>query len=253
MRAAAVALLLLTACFCPGGPIVREPGVIYLSDFEIKDPRFPLTAAAPCYFEANMKRYAGTLRFPQRVELDAVSPAGMYRVRGNARQGGVAAWIEPRFLDGVPEDLVPKLRAAHERRREVEALIARNEVAIGMTLDEVGRSLGKPQKRSSTTNREGSTQTFEYIRYKLVPQTVYTPTYAQTVLGITPDPRRPLETVLVRGGGYGLNASTVYVKVPVGTINVSFLNGIVESIEESEGTLVGANASIVVPPINVVW
>lgn len=248
---------ILAAAFMAGsmswaGPIVREPGAIYLSDFELTDARFPLTGPANCYFDANMKRYAGTLRFPQRVQLDAVSPAGMYRVRGNARQGGVAAWIEPRFLDGVPEDLVPKLRAADERRREVEALIARNEVAIGMTLDEVGRSLGKPQKRSSTTNREGSTQTFEYIRYKLVPQTIYTPAYAQTVLGITPDPRRRLETVVVRGG-YGLNASSVYVKVPVGTIKVSFLNGIVESIEESEGTLVGADASMVVPPVNLVW
>ena len=58
---------------------------------------------------------------------------------------------------------------------------------------------------------------------------------------------------MVSGGGYGLNASTVYVKVPVGTINVGFVDGIVESIEESEGTLVGANASIVVPPVNVVW
>jgi hypothetical protein len=169
------------------------------------------------------------------------------------RQGGVAAWIEPRFLGGVPEDLVPKLRAADERRRQVEAFLARNEVAIGMTLDEVARSLGKPQKRSSTTNRGGSTQTFEYVRYKLIPQTVYTPTYAQTVLGIAPDRRRPLETVVLRGGGYGLNASTVYVKVPVGTINVRFLNGIVDSIEESEGTLVGANASIVVPPIDLAW
>jgi len=251
MRLAAAALL-LTASFAFGGPIVREPGVIYLSDFELADARFPLTGPANCYFDARMRRYAGQLRFPQRVELDAVSPDGLYRVRGNARQGGVVAWIEPRFLDGVPEDLVPKLRAADERRREVEALIARNEIAIGMTPDEVGRSLGKPQKRSSTTNREGSTQTFEYVRYKLIPQTVYTPTYAQTVLGITPDPRRRLETVVVRGG-YGLNASTVYVKVPVGTINVGFVDGIVESIEESEGTLVGANASIVVPPVNVAW
>jgi len=251
MRLVPVALVLIAAV-CSAGPIVREPGVIYLSDFELDDARFALTGPANCYFDANMKRYAGTLRFPQRVQLDAVSPAGMYRVRGNARQGGVAAWIESRFLDGVPEDLVPRLRAAEERRREVEALIARNEVAIGMTLEEVGRSLGKPQKRSSTTNRDGSTQNFEYVRYKLVPQTVYTPSYAQTVLGVVPDPRRRLETVVVRGG-YGLNASTVYVKVPVGTINVGFVNGIVESIEESEGTLVGANASIVVPPVEVGW
>jgi hypothetical protein len=43
------------------------------------------------------------------------------------------------------------------------------------------------------------------------------------------------------------------VKVPVGTITVAFTDGIVESIEESEGTLVGADASIVVPPVNLVW
>jgi hypothetical protein len=43
------------------------------------------------------------------------------------------------------------------------------------------------------------------------------------------------------------------VKVPVGTITVAFTDGIVESIEESEGTLVGADASIVVPPVNLFW
>jgi len=247
-----LAVALLAGSTAWSGPIVREAGAIYLSDFDLEPVRLALREPAPCYFELNAKRYAGTLRFPQAVKLDAVAPNGMLRVRGNAKQGGVAAWVDPAYLEPLPADFVANLQRADERRREVEALIARNEVAIGMTLDEVGRSLGKPQKRSSTTNREGSTQSFEYIRYKLVPQTLYTPTYAQTVLGITPDPRRRLETVVVRGG-YGLNASTVYVKVPVGTINVRFVNGIVESIEESEGTLVGSNASIVVPPVEVGW
>lgn len=249
----APAVWLLAASLCMAGPIVREPGVIYLSDFEeVKAPRLPLTAAAPCFFNADMRRSAGVLRFPQNVELVAVSRDGMFRVRGQARQGGVAAWIEPHFLGGIPDDFIAKLRAADKRRIEVEALIAKNEIAIGMTLDEVARSLGRPQKRSSTTDREGSSQTFEYIRYKLVPQAIYTPTYAQTVLGVRPDPNHPPQTVVVRGG-MGIAASTIYVKVPVGTTSVSFSNGIVESIRESEGTLVGANASIVVPPINVLW
>lgn len=247
-----VAPLLLLAHTAWSGPIVREAGAIYLSDFNLEPLKLALREPAPCYFEMNAKRYAGTLRFPQAVRLDAVAPNGMLRVRGNAKQGGVAAWVDPAYLEPLPPDFVFNLQRAEERRREVEALIARNEVAIGMTLDEVARSLGKPQKRSSMTNREGSTQTFEYVRYKLIPQTVYTPAYAQSVLGIRPDPRRRLETVVVRGG-YGLNASTVYVKVPVGTINVAFADGIVESIEESEGTLVGADASIVVPPVNLVW
>jgi len=244
--------LLLLAGSAVAGPIVREPGVIYLADFEEKEPRFKLSSPAPCYFDVDQRRYAGTLRFPQVVTAVAVAPDGSFRVRGNARQGGVAAWIDSRFLEGVPADLVSKLHAADERRREVETLIARNEVAIGMTMDEVSRSLGKPQKKSSSPNRDGSSQVFEYIRYKLVPQTIYTPAYAQTVLGIRPDPSWRLETVVGRSG-YGLQASTIYVKVPVGSMKVSFVNGIVEATEESEGTLVGARSSIVVPPINVVW
>jgi len=245
-------MALLAGSTAWSGPIVREAGAIYLSDFDLEPLKLALREPAPCYFEMSAKRYAGTLRFPQAVKLDAVAPNGMLRVRGNAKQGGVAAWVDPAYLEPLPPDFVANLQRAEERRRQVEELIARNEVAIGMTPDEVARSLGKPQKRSSRTSRDGSSQVFEYIRYKLIPQTVYSPSYVESITGVRPDPRARLETVVVRGG-YGYNASTVYVKVPVGTITVSFTEGIVESIEESEGTLVGANASIVVPPVNLGW
>jgi len=245
-------MVLLAGSTAWSGPIVREAGAIYLSDFDLEPLKLALREPAPCYFEMSAKRYAGTLRFPQAVKLDAVAPNGMLRVRGNAKQGGVAAWVDPAYLEPLPPDFVANLQRAEERRRQVEELIARNEVAIGMTPDEVARSLGKPQKRSSRTSRDGSSQVFEYIRYKLIPQTVYSPAYVESITGVRPDPRARLETVVVRGG-YGYNASTVYVKVPVGTITVSFTEGIVESIEESEGTLVGADASIVVPPVYLVW
>ena len=185
-------------------------------------------------------------------ELDAIAANGALRVRGNAQQGGVAAWIEPQYVTGLPVNYLEIALRAEQRRREVEELIKRNEVAVGMSLEEVTRSLGKPQKRSSRTGREGSTQTYEYIKYKLIPQTVYTPAYVQSITGIRPDPRQRLETVTVRGG-YGYDASTVYVKVPVGTVTVGFVNGLVETVEESEGTLTGANAAIVVPPVDLGW
>jgi hypothetical protein len=41
--------------------------------------------------------------------------------------------------------------------------------------------------------------------------------------------------------------------VTVGTVTVGFVNGLVETVEESEGTLTGANAAIVVPPIDLGW
>ena len=247
-----LAAFLVAGAAAWAGPIVREPGVVYLSDFHEKLPRFRLLAPAPSYFETSMKRYAGTLRFPQAVQLDAIAGNGLLRVRGNAQQGGVAAWIEPRYLTGLPENYLEIALRAEKRRRDVEELISRNEVAVGMSLDEVTRSLGKPQKRSSRTGREGSTQTYEYIKYKLIPQTVYSPAYVQSITGVRPDPRTRLETVTVRGG-YGYDASTIYVKVPIGTITVGFVNGLVETVEQSEGTLTGANASIVVPPVELGW
>jgi hypothetical protein len=252
MRAILLAVLLFPAAGLASGPIVREQGAIYLSDFSLPAVRLNLVGEAPCFFELDARRYAGTLRFPQSVKLDAVAPDGLLRVRGNARQGGVAAWIDPKFVEGMPPDFIANLRKADERRARVEELIARNEVAIGMTPDEVGRSLGKPQKRSTRTGREGSSQVFEYIKYKLVPQTVFTPSYASTITGYRPEPGKKLQTVTVNSG-YGYGASTIFVKVPVGTVTVNFLNGVAESVEESEGTLAGANATIVVPPINVTW
>lgn len=243
-------LLLLTAAMASASPIVREPGVIYLSDFDIPPLKLALRGPAPCYFEWTGQRYAGTLRFPQTVRLDAVAPDGRLRVRGNAQQGGVAAWVAPDLLQPLPEGFADNLRKADERRLMVEDLIARGEAAIGMTPAEIERSLGKPQKRSSKVGREGSEQVFEYIKYDLVPQTVWAPSTSQVVTRAVAGPQRRLQTVTVRNG---VGASTVFVKVPVGTIKVAFVNGVAESIEQSEGTLAGANAAIVVPPVTVGW
>lgn len=252
MRLFLAAVLATASSVALAGPIAREAGAIYLSDLDLPAVKIVLREAAPCYFDMAATRFAGTLRFPQTVKLDAVSPDGLLRVRGTARQGGVAAWVDPKFLEPLPAGFAQNLRAADERRRQVEALIARKEVAIGMTPEEVASSLGKPQKKSSVTGREGSSQVFEYIKYKLIPQTMFTPAYAQTLIGYAPQPGEKFETVIMRGG-YGYDAATIYMKVPVGTVKVSFINGIVESIEQSEGTLAGAGASVVVPPVNVVW
>ena len=191
-------------------PIIRESGAIYLSDFGQKPLRLRVLRPAPCYFDINMTRYAGTLRFPQIVQVEAFSDYGC-RIRGNAQQGGVAAWIPYNELEPLPEDLLANLKKSEERRRIVDELIARNEVAIGMTIDEVGRSLGKPQKVTNRADQEGTTQIWEFIKYDLVPQTTYAPGYGQTIFN---PPHRP--PVVIQSGGY--YPSTIYVKVPVGQI-----------------------------------
>jgi hypothetical protein len=149
------------------------------------------------------------------------------------------------------EGLLANLKKSEERRKVVDVLIARNEVAIGMTIDEVGRSLGKPQKVTNRADKHGTQQVWEFIKYTLVPQTTYAPGYGQTIVTHPGMPNKP-QTMIVQGGGYF--PSTIYVKVPVGTLKVSFKDGIVDALDQSEGTLVGAGqVSVVTPPINVYW
>lgn len=233
------------------GPIVRDPGAIYLSDFGQKPLPLKVLRPAPCYFDMAMTRYAGTLRFPQTVKVEAVADRGC-RIRGNAQQGGVAAWIPYSELEPLPDGLLANLKKSDERRQIVEALIAKNEVAIGMTIDEVGRSLGKPQKKTKRADKDGTQQVWEFIKYDLVPQTTYGPGYTQTVVTNPGGKKKPGGVVVQGQSGY--YANTVYVKVPVGTLTVNFKDDIVESLDQSEGTLVGAGqVSIVTPPINVYW
>lgn len=229
-------------------PIIRDPGAIYLSDFGQKPLRVKVLRAAPCYFDIGLTRYAGTLRYPQVVQIEAVADHAC-RIRGNAQQGGVAAWIPYEELEPLPPDLLANLKKSEERRHMVEALIAKNEVAIGMTVDEVGRSLGKPQKKTNRANKDGTQQVWEFVKYELVPQTTYAPGYSQTVI---PTPGKPGGVIVQGNSGY--YANTIYVKVPVGTLTVTFKDGIVESLDQSEGTTVGAGqVSIVTPPLNVYW
>jgi hypothetical protein len=213
------------------GPIIREEGAIYLSDFATKPMKLKVLEPAPAYFNLTDGRYAGTLKAPQVVELQAISDKA-YRVRGNAQQGQILGWVAPGFLQPIPKEVLEALKKSDERRKTVAALIAKNEVAIGMTPDEVQLSLGKPQKKTSRTSKDKALeQIYEYVKYELIPQN-------STVIG---------------PGGIA-NIVTNYIKTPVGTLTVTFKEGIVESLDQSEGTLASGNeTTIVAPPILVVW
>jgi hypothetical protein len=245
------ALVLALSCVAPAAPIVREPGAIYLSDFGVKPLRLKVLESAPAYFDTAQSRYAGNLRFPQIVQIEGLDANGLLRVRGNAQQGGIAAWVDPKFLEPLPENFAENLRKSEERRNQVEALIAKNEAAIGMTPDEVGRSLGKPQKKTNRADSSGTQQIWEYIKYQLVPQTTVAPVNNQTILTFQKTTNSPGGTIVQNS--QGLAASTIYIKVPVGTLTVTFKDNIVEALDQSEGTTTGGQVSVVIPPLNVYW
>ena len=228
----ALGVALLCGCgLATAGPIIREPGAIYLSDFAAKPMKLKVLESAPAYFDSLGTRYAGTLRVPQAVEVQAIMSQA-YRIRGNAQQGQILGWVDPRFLEPIPKEVLETLKQSEERRRAVEALIAKNEVAIGMTPEEVQLSLGKPQKKTSRASKDKAVeQVWDYVKYESIPQS----------------------TNVVGPGGV-LTVATTYVKTPVGRLTISFKDGAVESLDQSEGSILSGNeTTVVAPPIIVVW
>lgn len=210
------------------GPVVREEGAIYLEDFVRKPIKLQVLKPTMIYYDSGMGRYLGTLVAGQQVELQAVMDHA-YRVRGRARQGGVAGWVAPDNLSPLHPEFITNLRTNAARAEQIKNLIARNEVAINMTPDEVLASLGKPPRKSSRIDAEGREEVWEYVRYERVPRQIQ----SYDALG-------------------RLVISYVYVKEPVGQLAVIFKNGLVSALEQTEGTLTRAGAAkIVTAPLEV--
>ena len=224
------AALLLVPLSAFAGAVIREPGAIYLEDLTPKPVKLAMLAPAPIYYQSDMARYLGTLRKGQLVELQAVGDHA-YRVRGQAQQGQVAGWVDPKNLSPLKKEFLSALKQNADRQTEVNALIARNEVAINMTPEEVSASLGKPAKTTSRLDAAGREEIWEFVRYERVPQ---------SVTGYDSAGR--------------LVTRTVYVKVPAGKLAVTFGNNLVSALEQIEGTFArDARVKIVAAPFAMVY
>ena len=200
----------------------REEGALYLEDLLEKPIKLKVLKPANAYGSLRGDRYLGTLQLGQEVTVLAISDRA-YRVRGKAQQGDIAGWAGPAFFKKLEPEFVENLKKAAERKAIVEDLIAKEQVALGMTGDEVTASLGKPTKRSSKLTAEGKTDTFEYITYDKVPQTSY------------------------RRNGLGqIQRYTTYVKVETGKVTI-IMEDVVSSIAETEDNEDRRDRGIIVP------
>ena len=227
IRAVFVAFVLATA-FARAGAVIREPGAVYLEDFVKQPVKLATLADTQIFYQSDLGRYLGTIRKGQIVELQAVGE-NAYRIRGKAQQGQVAGWVAAASLTPLKQEFLDNLRKNAARKAEVDALIAKNEVAVNMTPDEVTKALGKASKKTSRLDANGREEVWEFIRYERVPQ---------EITGYDRDGR------LVR--------SITYVKVPNGKLAITFANNLVSALEQSEGTFDrDARVKIVTAPFAV--
>ena len=231
----AVSCLLLATVPCPAQSSTRsrlaertEPGALYVEDILPKPVRLAVLAESVIYYQGDMQRALGAMAPGTPVLLVAMTDTA-YKVRGRARHGDVAGWMRMQDLKSGDPQLAEKLKAFFERQKKVDELIARKQVALGMTSVEVEQSLGKPTRRSTKITAAGRDEVLEYSIFDKVPQV----TTGRDALG-------------------NLVQTTIYVKVEVGRLTVSFQGGAVSEINETMGNPLGNGGVQMVPmPVTV--
>lgn len=238
MKAAITALLSLAFVIAVSGEgkherkslLNSDPEVVYLE--EIVDPPIKLKVIkeAPVYSDKNGTRRLGYLKADQVVELEGMT-AKVYRVRGQGTRNGIAGWVAPWAFSHPQEDFVAKLKQLYDRQIAVTAVIKAEGIAIGMTLDEVSQSRGKPTKTSVRKTASGEAGTWEYIDYEEVKN------YITRINPVSGQTYRQLASVTREEKGKSV---------------VEFKDGLVTALEESENHGPGS-IRIIVPPLVLNW
>ena len=172
-------------------------------------------------------------------------------IEGRVKKAGVRDWI--RFRTPVrhvewdakskkfnvsSHDLIndnysdERLKEYYTRQIDVQKLIAAKQVAVGMTLEEVGKSLGKPTKTTVRKTEKGQSGRWEFIEYDEVKHYI---TRIDPVSGIA------------------YRQFSHMTQTEKNRTAVEFEDGIVSAVEESEDNQGGGNVRIVVPPLIFGW
>jgi len=207
-----------------------DPTVVYLDQTLKKPIDLQVAKDAPVFSDKEGKQRLGTLKGNQTVRLEAITDK-IYRVRGQGTRDGIAGWAAPWAFSSTDPEFVSHLKSLYDRQIQIQDLIAKNQVAIGMTLDEVTLSKGKPTKTTTRKTATGESGRWDFIEYEDVKN------YVTEVDRATGNTYRRLVSVT---------------RVEKSKSFVEFENDVVTAVEESEDHQ-AAKSRIIIPPLIFQW
>lgn len=208
----------------------NDPRVVYLTDMPDKQIELTIIKEAPVFSDADGKNKLGTIMANQKVKIEAITDKA-YKVRGKGARDGIAGWVGPWAFASKDPQFVENLKKFYARQLEVNKVIAEQDVAMGMTTDEVALSLGQPTKSSLRQTPEGQSGKWEFIDYEEQKN------YNMVQNPVTGQVFRQLVSVT---------------QVEKGKRVVEFTNGVVSAIEDSKSRN-NENIRIIVPPLVFGW
>jgi hypothetical protein len=207
----------------------QDPDVVYFEEGSKKPIMLGVIKEAPVYSDKEGKVKLGTLKADQTVRLEAMTDRA-YKVRGKGTSDGISGWVPPWAFSSKDPKFVENLKLLYARNLQVQKLIDAHQVAVGLTMEEVTKSLGTPTKTTMRKTGEGQSGRWEFIDYEEVKN------YANV--------RDPMTGQIFRQ----LISTT---QIEKGKTAVEFENGMVSAVEESEDRQKSNNTRIIVPPL--VW
>ncbi len=191
----------------------QDPTVVYTEEFAPEGIKLEVVKSLNVFASKAGKEKRGRLKLNTKVELVGFNERA-FQVRGTRTNGeGVSGWVSPQALTSKNPNFIEDFKKIYKRQLIVRDLIENHEVAIGMTIDEVERSLGLPTKTKTRRTAEGTSDTWEFIVYETVKH------YANIR-----DPHT--------GAVYRKLVNTT--KEEKSKTQVEFENGVAKAIEESE-------------------
>jgi len=207
-----------------------DPDVIYLEEHVDKPIELMIIKDAPIFGDKDGKRRLGEVKAEQKVFLQAMTDKA-YRVSAKTGGNKVTGWVAPWAFASKDPKFVENLKKLYERQMEVMVLIEEGRPAIGMTVDEVSKALGKPTKTTARQTEEGRTGIWEFIAYEEISHYNYV--------------RDPLTGKVFRQLSHVTREER-------GKIVVEFKDEVVTAIEETESDD-GGGVKIIVPPVIFGW
>jgi hypothetical protein len=223
--------LSLAAMAEPGRSLLdSDPEVVYLDQHLDKPVELRIVKEAPIFSGKNGTRQLGTVLTGQKVVLEAMTERA-YRVSAETNGNRANGWVAPWAFASKDPDFVENLKKLYKRQMEVAKLIEEKQVAIGMTLDEVGKVLGTPTKTRVRQTEKGRSGSWEFIDYEEVPHYTYV--------------REPVSGQVFRQLSH-------VTREEKGKTVVEFEDEVVTVIEQTEDRG-GGGVKIIVPPVIWAW
>ncbi|MDZ4817218.1 MAG: hypothetical protein SGI71_13285 [Verrucomicrobiota bacterium] len=188
--------------------LIRERGVVYLEELPDGPPQYKIIEDSAIFAERQLKLVVGSLQKNRTVELLGWSDEALL-VQTKSPGKFLRGWITHEAMQLVKTSDLEKWKTFEETRLRHLELIKNHEIDVGMSAAEVLKSIGKPESKSKLKEESMIQEVWRYVKYEKVAR---------------------YETVADAFGR--LQQQIVYIKTPVGTRTVVFVDGFVKAIDE---------------------